>query len=69
MKTNGEILSEHSARKGIPLRTLADVQETLERCKRAKADVSMARAMLHHGRLTNDARAWVALKYPQPSEK
>jgi hypothetical protein len=63
--TNGEWLREHSERKGIPLRTLSDVQETIRLCKRTNADKAMANAMLKHGRITDEARAWLASEYPQ----
>jgi hypothetical protein len=54
----------------IPLRTLADVQECLSRDKARsrkgkRIDVSMARLMLNHGRLTAEARAWILQEYPQ----
>jgi hypothetical protein len=49
----------------IPLRTLDDVKATLERDKRRKVDVAMARLMLKHGRLTDEAREYVAREYPQ----
>jgi hypothetical protein len=49
---------------GIPLRTLGDVRDCLARDKaRSKKgeriDLSMARLMLRHGRLTDEARAYV----------
>lgn len=50
---------------GIPLRTLDDVLEALETAKNTKADVALARLMLRHGRLTDEAREYVARKYPQ----
>lgn len=65
MQTNGSFLRAQADRKGIPLRTLADVRNTLERCKHYNADAATARLMLKHGRLTDEARAWVALEYPQ----
>ena len=45
--------------------TVEDVKRTLELCKKTKADEAMARAMLKHGNLADDARAWVAANYPQ----
>jgi hypothetical protein len=71
MKTNGDILRNHADKTGMPRRSLAQVQDDLARCKaRAKGkninlDKSMARLMLNHGRLTDEARAWVAREYPQ----
>jgi len=66
-KTNGDILRDRAEQMGIPLRTLDDVRAALERDK-AKGNgthVSMARLMLRHGRLTDEARAYVAREYPQ----
>lgn len=63
--TNGQLLSAHADRMGIPLVSVWAAQDTLERCKRTKADKAMARAMLRHGRLTDEARAWIAREYPQ----
>jgi len=50
---------------GIPLRTLDDVKAALAQAKRQKSDAAMARLMLRHGRLTDEARAYVAREYPQ----
>jgi hypothetical protein len=55
---------------GLPLRTLADVQACLSRDKARsrkgkRIDITMARLMLNHGRLTADARAWIESEYPQ----
>ena len=51
----------HSAAEaqGIPLRTLDQVREALARAKKTKADAAMARLMLRHGRMTEDARQFV----------
>jgi hypothetical protein len=68
--TNGAILRHQADRAGIPLRTLEQVKASLAADKaRAKGkntnlDKTMARMMLAHGRLTAEARAWVALNYP-----
>jgi hypothetical protein len=45
---------------GIPLRTLEQVRETLENAKLYDADREMALLMLRHGRLTDEAREYVA---------
>lgn len=63
--TNGDILREHAEAQGIPLVSVWRAQEGLANAKRNKADVSLARLMLRHGRLTDEARAWVAREYPQ----
>lgn len=65
MSTNGDFWRDVAERKGIPLRTLADVKEGLERDKAMGdgTDISMARLMLRHGRLTAEAREYVARQY------
>lgn len=47
---------------GIPLRSLADVQAALAHARTLEAGTAeaMARLMLRHGRLTEEARAYVA---------
>ena len=57
--TNGEWLSKHSEARGIPLRTLAQVKETLALCARQNSERAMAKLMAQHGRLTDDARTYV----------
>ncbi len=44
---------------GIPPRSLDQVKAALERAKKNDADMALARAMLRHGRLTEDARRYV----------
>ncbi len=57
-------LHAHAERLGIPLRTVEDVRNALTKAAKKNADKSMARLMLNHGRLTDEARsfveAWVA---------
>lgn len=65
MTTNGERLRKQAADKGIPLRTLDNVKAALAQAKKADADIRMARLMLRHGRLTDEAREYVAREYPQ----
>lgn len=60
-----DILKLEAEKRGIPLATLADVQKTIEEAKRTKVDKAMARALLNVGRITDEARAWVAREYPQ----
>lgn len=48
----------------IPLRTLAQVKEALARAERNKADSAMARLLLRHGRLTDEAILWLGDNYP-----
>lgn len=49
----------------IPLRTLEQVKESLARAKQQGTDSDMARLMLRHGRLTDEAREYVVRQYPQ----
>jgi hypothetical protein len=62
---NGDILRKAADEQGLPLRTLAQVKAGLEQAKKTKADVSMARLMLNHGRLTEEAREYVAREYTE----
>jgi hypothetical protein len=59
-----EELQAEAARRGMPGRTLAQVQECIAKCRRQKSDMSMARLMLRVGRLQPDARAWLEKEYP-----
>jgi hypothetical protein len=43
-----------------PLRTQDDVKAALAQAKKTKADAALARLMLKHGRLTDEARTYVA---------
>lgn len=63
--TNGQKLRDAAEQRGIPLRTLDQVRDALTKAKKNKADVSMARLMLRHGRLTDEARTYIAREYPQ----
>lgn len=66
MTTRSDILRAHADAKGIPLRTLDDVKATITERKRFKQDpAKMASLMLRHGRLTDEARAWLTREYPQ----
>lgn len=50
---------------GIPLRTLEQVRADLAQAKQNDADKAVARLMLRHGRLTEEARNYVAQEYPE----
>lgn len=52
-------LHAHANRLGIPPRTKDQVAEALAKCAKHGSDKSMATMMLKHGRLTDDARAYV----------
>ena len=63
--TNGDILRAHAEKQGIPLTSIWKAQEGLK-LARTQADKGvLARIMLRHGRLTDEARAYVAATYPQ----
>lgn len=64
-KTNADTLRKIAEQQRIPLRTLNDVRRGLEQAKHNKADAATARLMLRHGRLTDEAREYVAREYPQ----
>lgn len=64
MQTNSEIFRKMADDMGMPLRTLDQVRDCLAydkaRSKKGeRIDLSMARLMLRHGRLTPEARAYV----------
>ena len=65
-RTNKEWLHAEAEKSGIPLRTLDQVRDTLANCKKrakgknANLDKTMARLMLNAGRLTDEAREYVA---------
>lgn len=52
-------LHAHAERLGIPRRTLDQVRDTLAKAKKKSADMSCARLMAAHGRLTDEAMAYV----------
>lgn len=64
---NRDVFRALADKQGIALRTLSDVKATLsaDKAKGDGTDVAMARLMLKHGRLTDEARAYVAQEYPQ----
>ncbi len=64
---NRDWLHALAEKQGIPLRTRDDVSAALAHAKTLEpgTDVEMARLMLRHGQLTDDARAFVAREYPQ----
>lgn len=63
--TNGDILRKQADAQGLPLTSIWKAQEGLKIAKRTKADTALARLMLRHGRLTDEARTWIAREYPQ----
>lgn len=63
--TWGDILRADAEKVGIPLRTLAQVQACIAKCRKQKSEKTMARLMLKAGRMTDEARAWLQQEYPQ----
>lgn len=64
-KTNGDLMREHADRTNPgPGRSLEQVRKALAACKKQGSDVTMARMMLRFGRMTPEARTWVAKEYP-----
>lgn len=64
MISHAELVAEAESR-GMPGRTLAEVQACIAKCKKTDADADMARVMLRFGRLQTAAREWLAGEYPQ----
>ncbi len=62
--TNGDKLRLDAERLGIPLVSIWSAKEALAVAKCTKADGALACIMLNHGRLTDEARAYVT-KYAQ----
>lgn len=58
--TNGQNLTAHADRLGLPLRTVKQTRRALASAKKQGSDVIFAQAMFSHGRLDEDARAFVA---------
>lgn len=65
MKTNGDILREHGKRLGIPPRTIEQVKTAMADAEEFACAPNMARLMLRHGSMTDEARAWLSQEYPQ----
>lgn len=50
--------------RAIPLRTVEQVKAALVAARKTGADAAMARLMLRHGRLTDDAILYIGDNYP-----
>lgn len=57
--TLSEQFRRNADAKGIPLRTVEDVRKALNGAKKAGSDAIFKRLLLNHGRLTDEARAFV----------
>ena len=62
-KTNSEIFRKIADDMGMPRRTLEQVKKGLARAKKTNSDEAMARLMMRHGRLTDDAILWIGDNY------
>ena len=56
---------KQAEQENIPLRTLEQVKADLAQAKKNKCEEEIASLMLRHGRLTDEAHAYVAREYPQ----
>jgi len=65
MTTNGDFWRAVAEQQGLPQTSIWKAQETLAQARKNKCHVEMARLMLRHGRLTEEARAYIAREYPQ----
>lgn len=63
--TNGDQMAAEADALGLPRTSIWKAQEGLAKAKKTNADVSLARLMLRFGRLTPEARNYVAKEYPQ----
>ena len=59
MTTRGNHLRSVADDQNIPLRTIEQVRDSIERARRYKTEKRLAQLMLKHGRLTPDARAFL----------
>ena len=62
--TNGDIWKQRADAIGMPLRTLEQVKDGLAQAKKNKCEAEMARLMLRHGRLTDEAILYIGDNYP-----
>ena len=63
MISHAELVAE-AERRGMPLTSLERAKAGLAQAKKTGADKSMARLMLRFGRLSEEARTWIAKEYP-----
>ena len=47
----------------IPLRTLEQVKTAIDTAKKTNSDKTLARLMLRHGRMTDEAILWIGDNY------
>jgi hypothetical protein len=64
-RTMGDLLRADADKAALPLKTLNEVRLALLNAKDAHSDKTLARMMLRYGRMTEQARHYVASRYPQ----
>ena len=63
--TNGDYRRVVAEKQDASLRTLDQVKDSLAQARKNKREAELARLMLRYGRLTDEAREYVAREYPQ----
>ena len=63
--TNGDYRHVVAEKQDTSLRTLDQVKDSLAQARKNKREAELARIMLRYGRLTDEAREYVAREYPQ----
>jgi hypothetical protein len=63
--TNGDYRRVVAEKRDTSLRTLDQVKDSLAQARKNRREAELARIMLRYGRLTDEAREYVAREYPQ----
>ena len=63
--TNGDYRRVVAEKRDTSLRTLDQVKDSLAQARKNRRKAELARIMLRYGRLTDEAREYVAREYPQ----
>ena len=63
--TNGDYRRVVAEKQDTSLRTLDQVRDSLAQARKNRREAELARIMLRYGRLTDEAREYVAREYPQ----
>jgi len=63
--TNGDYRRVVAEKQDTSLRTLDQVKDSLAQARKNRREAQLARIMLRYGRLTDEAREYVAREYPQ----
>lgn len=67
--TNGDYWRAVAENQNMPLRTLEQVRADLAQAKKNKCEDAMARLMLRHGRLSDEAILYIGDNYPSVWEE